>query len=158
MIFAFQFEAQGREHQTNTHMDTRQTDSRRFHNRSYSACLPSGVAARQLAFPITEAYRSVMASTPSTQHCNHRGSTSSRVYSHTAPDAWVQATEIEDDDLQFSGKSLRDWYEEERKRLSRVACSSAQEEAHRGRQKVRLLPESVSRFQISTPFQVDIGG
>ncbi|KAM0282041.1 hypothetical protein ACHAQH_003247 [Verticillium albo-atrum] len=50
------------------------------------------------------------------------------------PDTWIQVTEIDDDDLQFGGKSLSEWYEEERRRQSH-GCSSDEEE--RGRQRVR---------------------
>jgi hypothetical protein len=49
--------------------------------------------------------------------------------------AWVQPIIIEDEDLQFGGKALSAWYEEERKRLS----SYSDEEERRGRQRVRLL-------------------
>jgi hypothetical protein len=47
--------------------------------------------------------------------------------------AWVQPIIIEDEDLQFGGKSLSTWYEEERKRLS----SYSDEEERRGRQRHR---------------------
>ena len=50
--------------------------------------------------------------------------------SHT----WVQPIMIEDEDLQFGGKSLSTWYEEERKRQS----SYSDEEERRGRQRVRF--------------------
>jgi hypothetical protein len=49
--------------------------------------------------------------------------------------AWVQPIVIEDEDLQFGGKSLSTWYEEERKRLS----SYSDEEERRGRQRVCLF-------------------
>lgn len=48
----------------------------------------------------------------------------------------IQVTEIDDDDLQFGGKSLSEWYEEERRRLS-LGSSSSDEEDRRGRPRVR---------------------
>lgn len=51
-----------------------------------------------------------------------------------ASDSWVPVTEIDDDDLQFGGKSLCEWYEEDRRRLSHG--SSSEDEAPRGRQRV----------------------
>lgn len=50
-------------------------------------------------------------------------------------DTWIEATEIDDDDLQFGGKSLSEWYEEERRRL-RNGSSSSDEEERRGRPRV----------------------
>jgi hypothetical protein len=51
-------------------------------------------------------------------------------------DTWIPVTEIQDDDLQFGGKSLCEWYEEDRRRLSHG--SSSEDEAPRGRQRVSL--------------------
>ncbi len=53
---------------------------------------------------------------------------------HADPEL-IQVTEIDDEDLQFGGKSLSEWYEEERRRLSH-GSSSSDEESRRGRQRV----------------------
>ncbi|KAI1343707.1 hypothetical protein F5Y15DRAFT_367659 [Xylariaceae sp. FL0016] len=45
---------------------------------------------------------------------------------------WMEPIVIDDDDLMFGGKSLSEWYEEERQTLSYPA-----EEERRGRQRVR---------------------
>lgn len=45
---------------------------------------------------------------------------------------WMEPIVIDDEDLTFGGKSLRAWYEEERKSLNYPA-----EEERRGRQRVR---------------------
>ncbi|KAH6695748.1 hypothetical protein F5X68DRAFT_31986 [Plectosphaerella plurivora] len=53
-------------------------------------------------------------------------------------DTWVTVTEIDDDDLQFGGKSLCEWYEEDRRRLS----NGSEDEAPRGRQRARTRHSS----------------
>lgn len=60
----------------------------------------------------------------------------------------IQVTEIDDDDLQFGGKSLSEWYEEERRRLS-LGSSSSDEEDRRGRPRVST-PLQLSSFHPAT--------
>ncbi|KAL2752449.1 hypothetical protein ACRALDRAFT_2029685 [Sodiomyces alcalophilus JCM 7366] len=69
-------------------------------------------------------------------HYSHPDTNSTIRHIELDSDTWIEATEIDDDDLQFGGKSLSEWYEEERKRLSN-GSSSSDEEERRGRQRVR---------------------
>ena len=51
---------------------------------------------------------------------------------------WVQPTIIEDDDLQFGGKALSEWYEEDRSRMSSAGGSDDGHcEERRGRERTR---------------------
>ena len=67
---------------------------------------------------------------------------------------WMMATMIEDDDLQFGGKPLSTWYEEDRRRYSLGEDSApstgfAEEEERRGRQRVGISHGSASQQTVA---------
>ncbi|ROT38317.1 hypothetical protein SODALDRAFT_324697 [Sodiomyces alkalinus F11] len=87
-------------------------------------------------------------------HYRHPDTTSTIRQIELDSDTWIEATEIDDDDLQFGGKSLSEWYEEERKRLSN-GSSSSDEEERRGRQRVRKHYSSHNRHLHYQPHNRD---
>lgn len=58
--------------------------------------------------------------------------------SRTHSGQWVQATDIDDGDLTFGGKSLSEWYEEDRRRFSQGSSDDDSEQERRGRERERV--------------------